>query len=117
MINVMVLEDDDAIKCLYEQVLSRDKYDVTFANDGLAAVDILRNKKPDVVVLDIRIPGMDGIDLLGKALDMEAGPPVIINKAYSMHKGNFLKWMADAYEINSSDLSGLVPKIKKLLGK
>lgn len=115
MVNIMILESDDAIKCIYEQVLSRDKYDVTFVKDGIEAVDILRDNKPDIVVLDIRIPAMDGIDLLGKALDMETGPPVIINRAYSMHKENYLSWMADANEINSTNLSDLVPKIEELL--
>lgn len=117
MVKVMILEDDDAIKCIYEQVLSDKQYDVIFVRDGLEAVDILRDEKPDIVVLDIRKPEMDGIDLLGKALDMEIGPPVVINEAYSMNKENFLSWMSDANEINSSNLSELIPKIEELLGK
>jgi len=115
MTKVMVVENDDAIQCLYEQVLRDEGYDVILAEDGLEAVEIFKKERLDIVILDIRMPGMDGIELLGKALDMESGPPVIINKAYSMYKENFLTWISDACLINSSDLSDLKSKIRDLL--
>ena len=111
----MVVDDDEGIRCLYEQVLTDEGYKVILASDGLEAVEIFKNIKPDIVVLDIRMPGMDGIELLGKVLDMDRKLPVIINSAYSMYKNNFLTWMADAYVIKSSDLTELKLKIRELL--
>lgn len=111
----MVVDDDEGIRCLYEQVLTDEGYNVILASDGLEAVEIFKNIKPDIVVLDIRMPGMDGIELLGKVLDMDRKLPVIINSAYSMYKNNFLTWMADAYVIKSSDLTELKLKIRELL--
>ncbi|TET76339.1 MAG: response regulator [Candidatus Cloacimonadota bacterium] len=115
MEKVMVVDDDEGIRCLYEQVLTDEGYKVILASDGLEAVEIFKNIKPDIVVLDIRMPGMDGIELLGKVLDMDRKLPVIINSAYSMYKNNFLTWMADAYVIKSSDLTELKLKIRELL--
>ena len=111
----MVVDDDEGIRCLYEQVLTDEGYNVILASDGLEAVEIFKDIKPDIVVLDIRMPGMDGIELLGKVLDMDRKLPVIINCAYSMYKNNFLTWMADAYVIKSSDLTELKLKIRELL--
>ncbi|MCK4397111.1 response regulator [candidate division WOR-3 bacterium] len=115
MEKVMVVDDDEGIRCLYEQVLTDEGYKVILASDGLEAVEIFKNIKPDIVVLDIRMPGMDGIELLGKVLDMDRKLPIIINSAYSMYKNNFLTWMADAYVIKSSDLTELKLKIRELL--
>ncbi|TES93313.1 MAG: response regulator [Candidatus Cloacimonadota bacterium] len=115
MEKVMVVDDDEGIRCLYEQVLTDDGYEVILACDGLEAVEIFKKVKPNIVILDIRMPGMDGIELLGKVLDMDRKLPVIINSAYSMYKNNFLTWMADAYIIKSSDLTELKLKIRELL--
>lgn len=115
MEKVMVVDDDEGIRCLYEQVLSDEGYKVILASDGLEAIEIFKKVKPDIVILDIRMPGMDGIELLGKVLDMDRKLPVIINSAYSMYKSNFLTWMADAYVIKSSDLTELKLKVRELL--
>jgi len=115
MESIMVVDDDDSIRCLYEQVLTDEGYEVVLAGSGLEAVKIFKKEKPDIVILDIRMPGMDGIELLGKVLDMDRKIPVIINSAYSMYKNNFLTWMADAYIIKSSDLTELKVKIRELL--
>lgn len=115
MQKVMVVDNDEGIRCLYEQVLSDEGYAVMLACDCLKAVEMLKQEKPDIVVLDIRMPGMDGIELLGKVLDMETGLPVIINGAYSIFKDNFLTWLADACIVKSADLEELKIKIKELL--
>jgi two-component system response regulator (stage 0 sporulation protein F) len=115
MIRVMVVDNDEGIRCLYEQVLSADGYTVMLACNGIEAVEMLKVQKPDIVVLNIRMPGTDGIELLGKVLDMERRLPVIINSAYSMYKDSFLTWLADACIIKSPDLVALKLKIRELL--
>lgn len=115
MTKVMVVDNDEAIRCLHEQVLSGEGYSVMLACDCMEAVAMLKKEKPAVVVLDIRLPGMDGIELLGKVLDMEREIPVIINSAYSMYKDNFLAWLSDALIIKSADLAELKQKIREVL--
>jgi DNA-binding NtrC family response regulator len=115
MEKVMVVDDDEGIRCLHEQVLTDEGYKVILACGCLEAVEILKEEKPDIIILDIRIPGMEGIELLGKVIDMDTTVPVIINNAYSMYKDNYLAWMSDAHIIKSADLSELKLTIRKLL--
>jgi len=67
--------------------------------------------------MDINIPKMDGIEVMGRVLSKNNKIPIIINTAYSNHKNNFMSWAADAYIVKSSDLSELKDKIKEILTK
>jgi CheY-like chemotaxis protein len=69
---------------------------------------------PDLVVLDIRMPGMDGVELMQRILEHNKELPIIINTAYSSYRDNYLTWAADAYIVKSSDVSDLVKKAKEL---
>lgn len=69
------------------------------------------------MVLDIAMPGMDGIEALGRILGQDNTLPVILNTAYSSYKDNFMSWSADAYVVKSSDLTELKAEIRKALEK
>jgi len=85
------------------------------ASNAEQALEYVETMKPDLVVLDIRMAGMDGIEALQRILDMDNTIPVILNTAYSSYKENFLTWSADAYITKSSDVSELLAKVKELL--
>lgn len=114
---ILVVEDDKNQVLLYEQELSLDGYNVITAKDGCEAVKKLQEQAPDLVVMDIILPKMDGIELIGRIINRRKKIPIVINTAYSCYKDNFMTWAADAYIIKSSDLSELKNKIKELLGK
>ena len=78
---------------------------------------IVETDPPDVVVLDIRMPRMDGIEAMGRILGRRNDMPVILNSAYSSYKDDFRSWPADAYVIKSSDTGELKRTIKRVLGK
>jgi DNA-binding NarL/FixJ family response regulator len=61
------------------------------------------------------MPGMDGLEALGKLLAEDPKVPVVLNSAYSSYKDNFLSWSADAYVVKSSDLTELKETIRRLL--
>ena len=63
------------------------------------------------------MPGMDGIEALGRILGQDNTLPVILNTAYSSYKDNFMSWSADAYVVKSSDLTELKAEIRKALEK
>ena len=65
-----------------------------------------------LVVLDIRMPGMDGIAALNAILGKNRRVPVILNTAYPQYKENFMTWGAEAYVVKSSGLTEL-KQIKK----
>lgn len=117
MKTILIVDDEKNLSRLYEKELTKEGYNVILAGSGGEALDKLETSSPDLVVLDIRMPGMDGIEVLGKILGKNNRLPVIINTAYSSYQNNYMSWAADAYLIKSSDLTELKAKIRDLLDK
>ncbi len=112
---VLVVEDEDNQRLLYEKELTWAGYDVICAANGQEGLDKLKQNKINVVVLDIAMPGIDGIELLGKILDYDNQMPVILNSAYSSYKDDFMTWAAEAYVTKTSDLGELRTTIAQAL--
>ena len=115
MAKLLVVDDDKNLRLLYEQELTEDGHVVALAGSGPEALEQLKTSRPDLIVLDISMPGMDGIEALGKILARDKSMPVILNTAYSTYKDNFMTWSADAYVVKSGDLTELKAKIKDVL--
>lgn len=114
MKTLLVVDDDKNHLLLYEKELSLEGYNIITAKDGREAIKKAEEHLPDLVVMDIILPKMDGIESMGRILSKQK-IPIIINTAYSSYKDNFMTWSADAYIIKSSDLTELKNKIKELL--
>jgi len=117
MTKLLVVEDDANQRRLYEQELTDEGYQVRTAAGGKEALAEIGKERPDLVIMDISMPGMDGIEALGKVLGVDNTIPVILNTAYANYKDNFLSWAADAYVVKSSDLTELKETIKTVLKK
>lgn len=115
MTTVLVTDDEPSICRLYGRELSEEGYQVVFASTGQEAIEKAREACPDLVIMDIRMPGMDGIEAMGRILEERNEIPIIINTAYSSYKESFLSWSADAYLTKSSDLTELKATIHALL--
>lgn len=114
---ILVVDDEVNQGLLYEQELTDEGYDVDVANSGEKALNMVKEKIYDLVVLDIGMPYMDGLETLGKMLSMDNRLPVILNTAYPSYKDNFMSWAADAYVVKSSDLTELKEKIRESLSR
>ncbi len=115
MKRILVVDDEKHICELYKGELEDDGYAVTIAFSGKEALAAVQQNRPDLIVLDIQMPGMDGIETLEKLLGRDLGIPIILNTAYSHYKEDFTTWGADAYVVKSSDTSKLKAEIKRLL--
>ena len=115
MSKILVVEDEQHQRELYAMELQEEGYQVDQASNGKEAVELVKNNKYDLVVLDIRMPEMDGIEALGKILSRDKKIPIIIYTAYSNYKSNFMTWTADAYITKSSNLVELKEKIAEIL--
>ena len=92
MTHLLVVDDDEDLATLYKEELTDDGYEVTLARSGKAALQSVDDKRPDLVVLDISMPDIDGIEALGKILGKDKTIPVILNTAYGIYKDNFMTW-------------------------
>jgi two-component SAPR family response regulator len=71
----------------------------------------------DLVVLDIVMPEMDGLEVLAKIVSRYKKMPVILHTSYAHYKNDFMTWLADAFVVKSSDLSVLKKTVKEFLRK
>jgi CheY-like chemotaxis protein len=117
MKHILVVDDEKHICELYKSELEDEGYLVTVANSGEEALSEVDRNPPDLIVLDIQMPGMDGVETLEKLIGRDKGIPVILNTAFSHYKEDFTTWGADAYVVKSSDTSKLKKEIKRLLGE
>jgi DNA-binding response OmpR family regulator len=78
---VLIVEDEPALRLSYDRAF-RPRYDLAFATNGAEALEQLEQQRPDVAVLDMRLPDTDGIELLRRIRVSYPDLPVIITTAY-----------------------------------
>lgn len=115
MQTILVVDDEVNFIKLYEMELGVEGYNVRSAESGEAAVESVMAEMPDLVVLDIKMTGMDGLETLNELKRINKDLPIILSTAYSSYKSNFVTWLADAYIVKSADMSELKQTIKELL--
>jgi len=113
---VLVVDDEENFLKLYRMELGSEGYEVRIADSGEAAVQSVNEQMPDLVVLDVKMKGKDGLETLSELKQKNKKLPVILNTAYNTYKSNFESWLAEDYVVKSADLSELKHKIRELLG-
>ena len=78
MAKVLVIDDEPSIRNLLDTLLSRKGYDVVLAESGRKGLELFRRERPDVIVLDLKMPEMDGITVLKQIRLVDPKLPVII---------------------------------------
>ncbi|MEK9663729.1 MAG: MtrAB system response regulator MtrA [Candidatus Nanopelagicales bacterium] len=74
---VLVVDDDVALAEMLGIVLRGEGFEATFCSDGAQAVQAFRDTRPDIILLDLMLPGMDGIDVC-RAIRQESGVPIVM---------------------------------------
>ncbi len=115
MATILIVDDDEHQRLLYREELELEGYEVILTSTGQEAVAAVADSEIDCAVLDIAMPGMNGVETMAKMLDMDRQLPIILHTAYPSYKDDFMTWAAEAYVIKSSDLSELKEQIAKAL--
>ncbi|MHC1601843.1 MAG: response regulator [Methermicoccaceae archaeon] len=113
---VLLVDDDVFVKEILSLMLASSEFDVIEAEDGKEAVELFFDKKPDVVLMDIVMPKMGGIDATKEILKIEPGAVILAITAFAPRKGKEML-EAGAKEIISKPITRgkLVEIIRKYL--
>lgn len=113
---VLVIDDDLSVTDFLRRGLSYEGYTVDVANSGLAGLDLARERPPDIVVLDIMMPGMDGLEVC-RRLKAGGSIPVLMLTAKDAvaDKVKGLETGADDYLVKPFAFEELVARIRALL--
>ncbi|GLI82794.1 MULTISPECIES: response regulator [Rossellomorea] len=79
---ILIVDDQFGIRILLNEVLQKEGYQTFQAANGIQALEIVDQHSPDLVLLDMKIPGMDGIEILKRMKQKDDGIRVIIMTAY-----------------------------------
>jgi DNA-binding response OmpR family regulator len=115
MKKILLVDDEESIHLLYREELEEDGYEVHSALSGEEALEKLGIISPDLVILDINMPGMNGIDVLRRMKEIHPQLPVILCSAYQEFKQDLASWASDAYIVKSSNLEELKAAVHKHL--
>jgi two-component system nitrogen regulation response regulator GlnG len=106
---IWVIDDDRSIRWVLEKALSNAGFQVTTFADGAQVLRKLELESPEVIISDIRMPGIDGIELLSKINDRHPGIPVIIitahsdlDSALSAYQGGAFEYLPKPFDVDEA---------------
>jgi len=116
---VLVADDNDVAQRLCKRVLEKAGYNVIVAMDGLQAVDVALSQRPSMILMDVAMPGIDGLEAMRRIKAQLPAMPVVIASAHSMASDTdrFLAAGADKVLSKPFRLADLVAIVGQLAGK
>jgi CheY-like chemotaxis protein len=120
MTKVLLVEDNEMNRDMLSRRLIRRGFEVIFAVDGQQGVDLARSQRPDIILMDMSLPVIDGWEATRrvKSDDATRGVPVIGLTAHAMSgdRARAIEAGCDDYDTKPVDLDRLIGKIERLLG-
>ena len=116
MKKILLVDDEEGIQLLYQEEFQDEGYEVISAFTGEEALEKFKSEVPDLVILDIQMPGMNGIEVLRQMKMIAPQLPIILSTAYHEYKQDLSAWASDEYIVKSPDLQKLKEAIRKYLG-
>jgi DNA-binding response OmpR family regulator len=116
MKKILIVDDEKQIRDLYKCELENEGFGTVPAESGEDALSLIeKGNDIDLIILDIKMNGENGLEILEDIKNKTTKIPIILNSAYSSFKSNFTSWLADAYLVKSPDLTELKTKVRELL--
>ena len=115
MVNIMVVEDEKPISNLIALSLKKAGYHSECAYDGLEAIDMLEKNYPDLILLDIMLPGADGFEILEYVKPLEIPVIFLTAKGDLNDRVNGLRYGAEDYIVKPFEIMELLARIEVVL--
>lgn len=113
---ILIIEDDEAIIRLLRRGLGFEGYQVESATDGESGLLIARDRHPDLVILDLMLPGMDGLEVCQRLRTVSSIPILMLTAKDSLHdRIQGLNSGADDYMVKPFELDELIARVRALL--
>ena len=125
MLKVVLADDENKILLLLQKLIDWERLGyqiVGTANDGLRALELVREKRPHLLITDVRMPGCSGIELIQRAKELQSDLHFIIISGYRKfeYAQNALKYGVEDYllkPLKQEDLTGILLRLRDKLGK
>jgi DNA-binding response OmpR family regulator len=117
MKKILLIDDEESIQLVYREEFEDEGYQVFSALNGTTGLEKFKEEEPDLVILDIQMPGMNGIEVLRQMKMLKASVPVILSSAYQEFKRDLGTWASDEYIVKSGNLDELKKAVRRLLGE
>ncbi len=111
---ILHIEDELSVRMLYKDVLEEEGFEVVQAVTAEQALELLEDLRPDLIILDLKMPGMGGKRFIKVFHGMNLSIPVVVSSAYPL-QDDLLGGVVDAYIVKSGDMRNLVGKVRTLL--
>jgi|YelNatPaOPRAMG01_1025707.scaffolds.fasta_scaffold12126_3 two-component system response regulator MprA len=113
---ILIIEDDEAVLKILKRVLAYDGYQVDTALDGQSGLNLARDQRPDLVILDWMLPGMDGLEVC-RRLRAGGNAPILMLTAKDTIQDRVqgLDAGADDYLVKPPDMDELLARVRALL--
>jgi two-component system response regulator (stage 0 sporulation protein F) len=115
MKKILLVDDEESIQIVYREEFEDEGFVVISALDGKEGLAKFKAEEPDIVVLDIHMPGMNGIEVLRQMKLLKPKIPVILSSAYQEYKRDLGTWASEEYVVKSGNLDGLKEAVQRLL--
>ncbi len=118
---ILIIEDDPSFSRAINHIIQKEGYDVISASNGMTGLKMAKEDKPDLLILDVMLPGLDGFEVCNRLRHdpQTVGLPIIMlsAKGQDADKTTGLKVGANAYLTKPVDRAVLLDKLTSLLGK
>ena len=117
LIRVVLADDHVVVRAGIRQFLEQngDIQVIAEAANGQEACDLVLQHRPDVAILDIQMPGLNGVEVLRQMKMLNPAVPVILSSAYQGFKRDLGTWASDEYVVKSGNLDDLKGTVRRLL--
>ncbi len=119
MKKILIVEDEELLLDAFASALRKKNYEVEGISSGKQAIEYVKENKPDLIILDIKLPDMSGLQVLENIRKILPTAPIIMCTAYDTFKTDYQVWanQVSDYIVKPIVLEEVETKIKKIFGE